>query len=205
MVAPPLRRPVIPDEALEHGDSNLISRKLRPSSSTFLLIATLGLASNAAAETSHEVRWRTIGASHHSAIDLNGKGSPASFTIGEGDGTFGVASVYGMFEPQEVPIDQCPAGTIMEFHAVAGTMVRTFRPSLDQVFIKTVSGLACIFEDGSVTSENQAIVTGGTGRFEGATGTLVTKTLPKTVSFPEWKGEFNNIINVTEGSITLRD
>jgi len=156
------------------------------------------------AETSHEVSWRTIGVSHHTAIDLDKQGSPASFTAGEGDGTFGVASVYGMFEPVRVPVEKCAAGAIMEFHAVAGTMVRTFRPSLDQVFIKTVSGLACIFEDGTVTSENQAIVTGGTGRFEGATGTLVTKTLPETVSFPEWKGEFNNIINVSEGTITLQ-
>ena len=55
----------------------------------------------------------------------------------------------------------------------------------------------------SVTSENEAIVVGGTGRFEGATGTLTTRTLPTTVSFPEWKGEFNNVVNVTEGTITL--
>ena len=93
----------------------------------------------------------------------------------------------------------------MEFHAVAGTMVRTFRPSLDQIFVKTVSGLACIFEDGRVTSENRAIVTGGTGRFAGATGELVTRTVPQTVSFPEWKGEFNNLVNVTEGTVTLRE
>ena len=92
----------------------------------------------------------------------------------------------------------------MEFHSVAGTMVRTFLPSLDQVFIKTLSGLACIFDDGRVTSENRAVVIGGTGRFEAATGELLSRTLPQTVAFPEWKGEFNNIINVTEGSIVLR-
>jgi hypothetical protein len=139
------------------------------------------------------------------AIDLNGKDSPASFVVGDGDGTFGAASVQGVTEPDEVPIEKCPAGAIMEFHMIGGTMVRTFRDNLDQVFVETVSGLACIFKDGSVTSENVGKVTGGTGRFEGATGELTTRTLPKTVSFPSWKGEFNNIINVREGTITLRD
>ena len=181
----------------------MLSRTLRFSPPTFLLVAVLSLAPDVGAETSHEISWRTIGASHHTAIDLDQKGSPASFTVGEGDGTFGAASVQGLFEPVKVAIELCPAGAILEFHPVAGTMVRTFRPSLDQIFIKTVSGLACIFEDGTVTSENRAIVTGGTGRFEGAKGNLVTKTLPQTVSFPDWKGEFNNIINVTEGTITL--
>ena len=179
-------------------------RPVRRFVSVLTPVAIVACASLACADGEHEVKWRTIGVSHHTAIDLDEQGSPASFTTGEGDGTFGAASVHGMFEPLRVPIEKCGAGAVMEFHAVAGTMVRTFRPSLDQVFIKTVSGLACIFGDGTVTSENQAIVTGGTGRFDGATGKLVTRTLPETVSFPEWQGEFNNIINVSEGTITLR-
>jgi len=171
---------------------------------TLVVVMIMTIASIANAETSYQVTWRTIGVSHHAAIDLDKKGSPASFTVGEGDGTFGPASVQGMFEPLRVPVEKCGPGTMMEFHSVAGTMVRTFKPSLDQIFIKTVSSLACISEDGTVTSENQAIVIGGTGRFEGATGKLVAKTLPETVSFPEWNGEFNNIINVTEGTVVLR-
>jgi hypothetical protein len=170
-----------------------------------VLLAAFSNGSTAFADSTQKVAWRTIGVSHHTAIDLDKTGSPASFTSGEGDGTFGPASVQGMFEPVRVPVEKCGMGAVMEFHPVAGTMVRTFRPSLDQVFIQTVSGLACIFEDGTVTSENQAVVTGGTGRFDGATGTLVTRTLPETVSFPEWKGEFNNVINVSEGTITLKE
>ena len=42
-------------------------------------------------------------------------------------------------------------------------------------------------------------------RTEGATGELVTRTVPQTVTFPEWKGEFNNLVNVTEGTVTLRE
>jgi hypothetical protein len=170
-----------------------------------LSLVALFVAGEGRAETTHEIQWRTIGVSHHTAIDVDGKGSPASFIVAEGDGTFGPASVQGLSEPLKVAIERCPEGAAMEFHQVAGTMVRTFRPSLDQVFIRTRSGLACIFEDGRVTSESQAIVVGGTGRFEGATGELVTRTLPQTVGFPEWKGEFNNIVNVTEGTITLRE
>lgn len=170
-----------------------------------LSMVALAVAGEGRAETTHEVQWRTIGASHHTAIDVDGKGSPASFIVAEGEGSFGPASVQGLSEPLKVAIDRCPEGAAMEFHQVAGTMIRTFRPSLDQVFIRTLSGLACIFEDGRVTSESRAVVIGGTGRFEGATGELVTRTLPQTVGFPEWKGEFNNIVNVTEGTITLRD
>ena len=180
-------------------------RPLARGVASLVAACTVSFATTAHAETTVQVEWRTVGSSHHTAIDLDGQGSPASYAVAEGDGTFGPASVQTLFEPVRVPIEQCGEGAAMEFHAVAGTMVRTFRPSLDQIFVKTVSGLACIFEDGRVTSENRAIVTGGTGRFAGATGELVTRTVPQTVSFPEWKGEFNNLVNVTEGTVTLRE
>jgi len=167
-------------------------------------LALLVIVGAASAETSIEIEWRTIGASVHTAVDLDGKGSPASLVVAVGDGTFGRASIQGMSEPARVPIEECPAGTAMEFHMVAGTMVRTFHDSLDQVFVQTVSGLACISETGSVTSRNQGRIVGGTGRFEGATGTLETRTLPQTVSFPEWQGEFNNIMNVSKGTLVLK-
>jgi hypothetical protein len=170
-----------------------------------VVIAAVPFASTAYAGTTHEVEWRTIGASVHTSVDLDEKGSPASFVVAEGDGTFGRASVQGMTEPVRVPIEKCPAGTAMEFHVVAGTMVRTFHDRLDQIFVQTVSGLACISQSGSVTSQNEAKILGGTGRFEGATGHISSRTLPQTVSFPEWEGEFNNIMNVSEGTIVLKD
>mgnify|MGYP001829210448 FL=1 len=170
-----------------------------------LLHGVVAAAATTVADTSHTVEWRTIGSSAHTSIDLDGKGSPASYVVAFGDGTFGRAAVQGMSEPARVPVEKCPPGTAMEFHMVAGTMVRTFLDELDQVFIRTRSGLACISEAGSVTSENQGEIIGGTGRFEGASGIVVTRTLPQTVSFPEWKGEFNNIMNVTTGTIVLKD
>jgi hypothetical protein len=156
-------------------------------------IAWIAIPALAAADTTHEISWRTIGASVHTSVDLDGKGSPASFVLADGDGTFGPASIQGMTEPAEMPIEKCPAGTAMEFHVIGGTMVRTFRDTLDQVFVQTISGLACISEDGSVTSESEGRIVGGTGRFAGATGRVTTTTLPQTVTFPVWKGEFNNI------------
>lgn len=152
-----------------------------------------------------EVKWRTIGASVHTSVNLDGESSPASFVVADGDGTFGRASVQGMSEPVRVPIERCPADTEMEFHMVAGTMVRTLHETLEQIFVETVYGHACISKTGSVTSENEGRVIGGTGRFDGATGMLTTRTLPQTVSFPAWRGEFNNIMNVTEGTIVLKD
>ena len=117
-------------------------------------VASCCLALPGWAETEHEISWRTIGASVHTSVDLDGSGSPASFVVADGDGTFGRASVQGMTEPARVPIERCPPGTAMEFHMIAGTMVRTFHETLEQVFIESTSGLACIYEDGRVTSES---------------------------------------------------
>lgn len=168
------------------------------------MIAGLVVTGAHAEGSRYTVAWQTVGAAHHTGINLDGERPPASFIVGEGNGTFGPAAVQGMHEPVNVPVSECPEGTALEFHPLAGTTVRTFRDGLDQIVYRTVSGTACI-RDGVVTSENRSIVTGGTGRFEGATGELTTTTLPQTIEFPEWNGEFNNIVQVTEGEVVLAD
>lgn len=180
-------------------------RSKKKATCALAMLAWITSASEGNAETAMEIAWRTIGASVHTSVNLDGESSPASFIVADGDGTFGPASVQGMSEPKRVPIERCPPDTAMEFHMVAGTMVRTLRDTLEQIFVETDSGLACISRTGVVTSQNVARIAGGTGRFEGATGALTTRTLPQTVSFATWKGEFNNIMNVSEGTIILKD
>lgn len=162
------------------------------------------LAPAAQAETSRQVTWTTVGTSFHSSVDRDEVWPPASFTVAEGGGTFGPASVQMMSGPVEVPVENCAKGAIKEYDLQANTAVRTFRDGLDQVYIKAVSGLGCIFPDGSVKSESRNIVMGGTGRFENAKGEFTTKVAPQSVSFPEWNGEVNSLIALTEGTITLQ-
>ncbi|MBW2269309.1 MAG: nuclear transport factor 2 family protein [Deltaproteobacteria bacterium] len=183
----------------------MFTRAMRQAVAAFAVLGFLLLVSDAQAATSHTVSWRTVGTSIHSSIDPDKTWPPASFTVAEGDGTFGPASVQMMSGPVEVPVEKCPGGAIKEYDLKASTAVRTFRSTLDQVYLTTVSGLGCIYPDGSVTSESRAVVSGGTGRFENASGDFTTKVIPQTVSFPEWKGEVNSLVSVTEGTIVLQE
>ena len=180
----------------------------RSNSWTVSALAVLGgllPALDAQGETSREVSWRTVGTSIHSSIDRDKVWPPASFTVAEGDGTFGPASVQMMSGPVEVSLENCPEGAIKEYDLTANTSVRTFRSTLDQVYVAAVSGIGCIFADGSVTSESRVVVSGGTGRFENATGELTTRVVPQSVSFSEWKGEVNSLTSITEGTIVLQN
>lgn len=166
-------------------------------------LGTAFLATDARAENAVRVSWTTVGTSIHSSIDRDGVWPPASFSVAEGGGTFGPASVQMMSGPVEVPVENCPEGAIKEYDLEANTVVRTFRNTLDQVYLQATSGLGCIFADGRVTSESRAAVIGGTGRFENAMGELTTRVAPQSVSFSQWKGEVNSLISLTEGTLVL--
>lgn len=163
------------------------------------------LATDARAGSAVRVSWTTIGTSVHSSIDPDKVWPPASFTVAEGSGTFGPASVQMMSGPVEVAVENCPKGAIKEYDLAANLQVRTFRDTLDQVYLQATSGLGCIFPDGSVTSESQSGVIGGTGRFANATGELTTRVAPQSVSFDEWNGEVNSLVSLTEGTIVLEN
>lgn len=155
------------------------------------------------------VHWRSAGASTHTVVDMDGAPPPASQTVAEGSGTFGPATVVTMFEPKKVPIENCApkdngAQPILEYHAVAGDTVRTFRESGDQVYLTVDSALACIYDDHSVTSVVENDIVGGTGMFAGATGHVTTNTVAPSKTFSDFEGQFNSAVNVSDGIIYLQ-
>lgn len=166
-------------------------------------LGAFSIVTDARAQTAVQVSWTTVGTSIHSSIDRDDVWPPASFTVAEGDGTFGPASVQMMSGPVEVSVENCPKNAVKEYDLKANTVVRTFRKTLDQVYLQATSGLGCIFADGSVTSESRSVVIGGTGRFENATGELTTRVAPQSVSFSRWNGEVNSLFSLTEGTLVL--
>lgn len=157
------------------------------------------------AGTPVKVSWKMAGASVHTQISHDNVGPPASATHSRVKGTFGIGTVFAMVEPVVVPVTRCPKDAQYEYKMRAATNVITFDDNLDQVTYSLNNGFACQFRDGTITSEIHYDVKGGTGRFKGATGQLVARVSPEAMSYPEWKGEFNNSIYTTEGTIVLRN
>ncbi len=151
------------------------------------------------------VSWKMAGASIHTQINHDNSGPPASATHSRVKGTFGIGSVFAMVEPIVIPVTRCPKNAKYEYKIRAATNVVTFDDNLDQIAYTLNNGYACQFEDGTITSEINYDVSGGTGRFKGATGKLTARVSPEALSYPEWKGEFNNSIYTTEGVVYLRD
>ena len=154
-----------------------------------------------------KVSWKAAGVSIHTQISMDRNWPPASMNHGRVKGTFGMGMLHSMVEPVQVEVSsKCPANTKYEYTMLEATNVVTFDSDLDQLIYRNKSGICCISADGKITSTLESEVVGGTGRFEGATGTLTTTLRDEggSVSFEEWKGEFNNMNSFTEGTIVLK-
>ena len=74
-------------------------------------------------------------------------------------------------------LDGCPDNLLVAFRFIHNAAVRTFANG-DQLWSThdpDDPGFICVLEDFSTIGQYNQIVTGGTGRFEGATGTIVTR------------------------------
>lgn len=177
----------------------------------FVLAALAGITMISGASAAHaaddtieqKVSWKMAGVSLHTQISMDRNWPPASMNTGRISGTLGSGMSQGMTEPERVPVSRCPKNATLEYNIIASNNVITLDDGLDQLTYRLKSGYCCMFADNSITAETISEVTGGTGRFKGATGTLVTTVSPEAVSFPEWKGEFNNSISLTEGTLVL--
>lgn len=173
-----------------------------------LAMATVAIAPAAHAEggkTEKKVSWKMAGVSLHTQISMDRNWPPASMNHGRINGTLGLGIEHSMVEPERVRITRCPKNATYEYNIIAANHVVTLDDGLDQLMYRLKSGYCCMFPDNSITAEMESEVTGGTGRFKGATGTLISRVSPEAVSFPEWKGEFNNSISITEGTLVLLD
>lgn len=141
------------------------------------LIATLGTTAAEARNLSETVSGDFV----DTAIDTNGDGVAAAHFVGQAKGSGG-PSYQGLQEIQFAPTGLCEPGEV-EGIIAAYSIVRRYSNG-DLLFSKLVDGSFCLDPAaGKANVTVNAEITGGTGRFEGATGSYtieyeVTALLP---------------------------
>ena len=136
-----------------------------------LLAITLSATLGAAATTDKQLNESISGDFVDTAIDTNGDGVAAAHFVGVAKGS-GSPSYQGLQEIQFTPTGLCEAGEV-EGVIVAYSMVRRYSNG-DLLFSELVDGSLCLDPAaGKATVTINAAINGGTGRFEGATGSYV--------------------------------
>jgi len=106
-------------------------------------------------------------------IDLNNDGILAGGGTWVEKSNLGPSSAQFVIEDVPVPpTGACPAGQ-PETALVAGSVVNTFLHTRDQLFIELTSRIFCFDPvTGVASAHGIATITGGTGKFAGATGSV---------------------------------
>jgi hypothetical protein len=140
-------------------------------------------------------------------MDLNNDGILAGWSTAVVDGTFGQRTNQAVVERKFVAAPGvCAAGQI-EFALVAGKGVGTFVKTRDQIFTQVTASTYCFDPaTGEFSGHDTTIITGGTGKFEGATGSLEQSYTGSLVlgdpdpasnqSFGPFSGEYSGTINL---------
>lgn len=137
-----------------------------------LCFAALFATASVAAE--RNISSRQVGTGFDTAVDTAGDGLPVSLTFVEGKGTFGPSNVVitADFTPAEK--NDCKGELEAEFDLVYSAAVVTYRDQ-SQLYGISYDGWVCVNEaTGTYYGEVYGYYVGGTGRFEGATGTFMT-------------------------------
>lgn len=132
------------------------------------------------ADTTQPLRCTVAGSSVvgvETNLDTNGDDISASATqsiMNCGRFRFFVQSVNE--SPAPVPAtENCPAGSTLEYPLLQSHGVRIEERTGDQLFARYTSGAFCVQPDGAFTFTGVGVFVGGTGRFDGATGTIETQ------------------------------
>ncbi len=151
-----------------------------------VLFASVGSAGERPIQTSY------AGFGYDTSFDPNGDGIPVGLTVTDSQGTLGAAKLAittdWTFDSQRA----CRAGYDLPFKlAFTATMYTLADQS--QLFGFSQDGWLCLNSTtGAYYGEEQGIYSGGTGRFENATGTWATKfdgfTLDPTIGFRSIRG-----------------
>jgi hypothetical protein len=107
-------------------------------------------------------------------IDLNNDGRPADGGTWVEKSNLGRSSAQFVIEsvPVDSPSGACPTGQL-ERVLVAGNVVNTFLHTRDQLFIQLTSRIFCFdLVTSTFSAHTIAAITGGTGKFVGATGSV---------------------------------
>ncbi len=106
-------------------------------------------------------------------IDLNNDGGLAGGGTWVEKSNLGQSSAHFAIEDVSVPpTSACPAGQL-ETALVAGSVANTFLHTRDQLFIQLTSRILCVdLVTGAFSAHTIATITGGTGKFAEATGSV---------------------------------
>lgn len=141
------------------------------------------------------------------SIDTDEDGVKASLGLFKGKSTLGTVTIEPITEFSPVPkvsTTICNSG-LLQFDLVMGRVVTRIESSGDLVFSRFTSGTSCVDPaTGTVSVSLEGSIMGGTGRFDGATGsvevngtvtTLVSDPAPALHGFGAVTGEATKIID----------
>lgn len=138
----------------------------------FLLVIAMctGLfASGIAQSRGVKINQQVSGVGSATMIDTNGDGIFATALTFEHRGAPGRSTSTAMVEQTAPTPGDCPDG-LLTSHSVQGSYVQTFS-DLSMLYSVETAGRTCFDpETFEITCEAEGLITGGTGRFEGATG-----------------------------------
>lgn len=136
-------------------------------------------------------------------IDTNDNNLPAVLFSGRGKTNLGLATFQSVSEALDrLPeVSACPRGNV-EFPWLMGHGIIQFDDSLDQLFIKLVSGVACSDPIAKTfTSNGKGVFEGGTGRFADAAGSFETTSTGRPLIMDREGHEFDSMIGQITGTI----
>jgi hypothetical protein len=128
----------------------------------------------AKAEQTHRYKGQVAGTFLGTRIDLNDDGVPATWATQEVSGTLGKRT--NQLVTESVPTgstSDCPGGTAIvdaQNGLGFGTGTGTF-PNGDQLYFQLLTRTQCGLGGGKFTASDTWTIVGGTGKFEGASGT----------------------------------
>lgn len=147
----------------------------------------------------------TSGTNVSSIVDTNGDGIPGNVATMRGRSSRGpvTITIFSEFNPFAAgPSPNCP-DTMLEFPMVEGSLVIRFLRG-DLLFLRTVEAVFCLDPlTGYHEFTNTSVVEGGTGKYEGATGTIDASGEGSSLSFdPTGILHFGWVTMTNEGTIT---
>lgn len=135
-------------------------------------------------------------------IDTNSDGRPAALAITEGISNLGPTTRQAVNEFAPSASVPCPSGKVGSTLVMGRLVVRLDKKKGDLFFVKSSSGTLCFDPTTGISTGSQVgDIIGGTGRFDGATGSVeINFTATRLVADPAGR-QFNSVIGTLTGTI----
>ena len=166
----------------------------------------IALASGRAEARDIRIKGDLAGTCLSTRIDLNNDGVPAGWSTWVEQSNLGQSSAQSVIEAVLVPpTGACPAGHLETGVVAGGSAVNTFLHTRDQLFNQVTSRILCIdLVTGAFSAHSLATITGGTGKFAGATGSIEYRFTGLTfLADPASNQSFGSFTGTIEGTLIL--